>query len=205
MCCRGPIRDFEGSVSRLLEFLRIPSISTDPSYREHCLKAARWTQGLLETMGFGARLVPTPANPVVIGRYEPDQVHPGMLHILLYGHYDVQPPDPIELWKTPPFEPSRRKEKDGIERIYARGACDDKGQVMTMLEASRAWLRNRGRLPFKADRPDRRRRGIRLFSPRRFSRRTPQGARGRPRTCLRHIDVGCGRTRHNHQASRLPG
>ncbi|MDP9138285.1 MAG: M20/M25/M40 family metallo-hydrolase [Pseudomonadota bacterium] len=141
--------DFEGSVSRLLEFLRIPSISTDPAYREHCLKAARWTQGLLEAMGFAAHLAPTPANPVVIGRYEPDQVHPGMLHILLYGHYDVQPPDPIELWKTPPFEPSRRKEKDGIERIYARGACDDKGQVMTMLEASRAWLRNRGRLPFR--------------------------------------------------------
>jgi acetylornithine deacetylase/succinyl-diaminopimelate desuccinylase-like protein len=142
-------RDFEGSMSRLFEFLRIASISADPAFRNQCLEAARWTQRFLETMGFKARLAATPANPVVIGRYEPDQVHPGMLHILLYGHYDVQPPDPIELWKTPPFEPSLRKEKDGVERIYARGACDDKGQVMTLLEAVRAWLRNRGRLPFK--------------------------------------------------------
>ncbi len=143
-------RDFEGSVSRLFEFLRIASVSTDPAYNGQCLKAAKWTQGLLEDMGFGARLVDTPAHPVVIGCYEPDRVHPGMLHILLYGHYDVQPPDPIELWKTPPFEPSRRKGKNGIESIYARGACDDKGQVMTMLEACRVWLSGRGRLPFRA-------------------------------------------------------
>jgi acetylornithine deacetylase/succinyl-diaminopimelate desuccinylase-like protein len=143
-------REFEGSVARLLEFLRIPSISADPAYRGPCLEAARWSRGLLEAMGFHARLVPTPAHPMVIGRYEPDQVHPGMLHILLYGHYDVQPPDPIELWKTPPFEPSRRKDEDGIERIYARGACDDKGQVMTMLEAARAWLSSHRRLPFRA-------------------------------------------------------
>jgi acetylornithine deacetylase/succinyl-diaminopimelate desuccinylase-like protein len=142
-------REFEGSLARLFEFLRIPSISADPAYRERCLEAARWTKGLLEAMGFTARLVPTPANPMVIGRYEPDPVHSGMLHILLYGHYDVQPPDPIALWKTPPFEPSRRKDEDGIERIYARGACDDKGQVMTMLEAARAWLSSRRRLPFR--------------------------------------------------------
>jgi acetylornithine deacetylase/succinyl-diaminopimelate desuccinylase-like protein len=140
---------FEASVERVMDFLKIPSISTDPVHDPACLNAARWVQDLLAGMGFHARCVATPAHPVVIGRYEPDHVDSKTLHILLYGHYDVQPPDPIELWKTPPFEPSRRKDSDGIERIYARGACDDKGQVMTILEASRAWLKIRKQLPFR--------------------------------------------------------
>jgi acetylornithine deacetylase/succinyl-diaminopimelate desuccinylase-like protein len=138
---------FETSVERLVNFLKIPSISTDPAYDPACLQAARWVRGLLTDMGFRARCVDTPVHPVVIGRYEPDHVDSKTLHILLYGHYDVQPPDPIELWKTPPFEPSRRKDSKGIESIYARGACDDKGQVMTILEASRAWLKVRKELP----------------------------------------------------------
>ena len=142
-------KTFEASVARLLDFLRIPSISTDPAYDPACLAAARWVESLLTDMGFCARRVDTPAHPVVIGRYEPDHVDSKTLHILLYGHYDVQPPDPVELWKTPPFQPSRRKDSDGIERIYARGACDDKGQVMTILEASRAWLKVRKELPLK--------------------------------------------------------
>jgi acetylornithine deacetylase/succinyl-diaminopimelate desuccinylase-like protein len=142
-------KDFEGSISRLMQFLRIPSISADPASSDACLAAASWTRELLTEMGFRARLAETPAHPVVIGTYEPDHVDSKTLHILLYGHYDVQPPDPIELWKTPPFEPSRRKDNGGIERIYARGASDDKGQLMTMLEASRAWLKVRKRLPCK--------------------------------------------------------
>lgn len=142
-------KTFEASVARLVDFLKIPSISTDPAYDPACLAAARWVEGVLTDMGFHARCVDTPVHPVVIGRYEPDHVDSKTLHILLYGHYDVQPPDPIELWKTPPFQPSRRKDSDGIERIYARGACDDKGQVMTILEASRAWLKVRKELPLK--------------------------------------------------------
>src|ERR671923_138718 len=110
------------------------------SVTNRMVAAAERTRSLLADIGFEARLVTTPAHPAVIGRYEPDHMDSDTLHILCYGHYDVQPPDPIELWKTPPFEPSRRKGSDGIERIYARGACDDKGQVMTILEASRIWL-----------------------------------------------------------------
>jgi acetylornithine deacetylase/succinyl-diaminopimelate desuccinylase-like protein len=140
---------FEASIERLMDFLRIPSISADPSYDAACRKAAGWTRDLLAGMGFDARCVETPAHPVVIGHYVPDDRKSKPLHILFYGHYDVQPPDPIELWKTPPFEPSRRKDNGGIERIYARGACDDKGQLMTMLEASRSWLKSRKRLPFR--------------------------------------------------------
>jgi acetylornithine deacetylase/succinyl-diaminopimelate desuccinylase-like protein len=140
---------FEPSLERLTDFLKIPSISTDPAHDSACLRAAHWVRDLLTGMGFRARCVDTPAHPVVIGHYEPDHVDSKTLHVLLYGHYDVQPPDPLELWKTPPFEPSRRKDSDGIERIYARGACDDKGQVMTILEASRAWLRMRKELPCK--------------------------------------------------------
>jgi acetylornithine deacetylase/succinyl-diaminopimelate desuccinylase-like protein len=141
--------DFEDSIGRLTDYLKIPSISADPAYAEACRQAADWTRSLLRDMGFETRLLSTPAHPVVIGRYEPDHMDSDTLHILCYGHYDVQPPDPIELWKTPPFEPSRRKGDDGIERIYARGACDDKGQLMTILEASRAWLRTRSHLPCK--------------------------------------------------------
>lgn len=138
---------FDASVERVMDFLKIPSISADPAYDPACRQAARWVEGLLSDMGFDARCVDTPVHPVVIGHYEPDHVDSKTLHILLYGHYDVQPPDPIELWKTPPFEPSLRKDTDGIERIYARGACDDKGQVMTILEASRLWLKVRKHLP----------------------------------------------------------
>ena len=125
-------KGFEASVDRLMSYLRIPSISADPAYDAACLEAARWTHDLLAGMGFRVRYAQTPAHPVVIGQYEPDHVDKNTLHILLYGHYDVQPPDPIELWKTPPFEPSRRKDSSGIERIYARGACDDKGQLMSV-------------------------------------------------------------------------
>jgi acetylornithine deacetylase/succinyl-diaminopimelate desuccinylase-like protein len=142
-------KGFEASVERLMDYLRIPSISADPAYNDACLDAARWTHDLLKDIGFRVHYAQTPAHPVVIGRYEPDHVDSETLHILFYGHYDVQPPDPIELWKTPPFEPSRRKDNSGIERIYARGACDDKGQLMTILEASRAWLKIRGSLPCK--------------------------------------------------------
>jgi acetylornithine deacetylase/succinyl-diaminopimelate desuccinylase-like protein len=67
--------------------------------------------------------------------------------VLFYGHYDVQPADPLDKWTTPPFDPVRRKDSDGVERIYARGAADDKGQLMTFVEAARAWMKIHGRLP----------------------------------------------------------
>ena len=105
--------EFENSIARLMDYLRFPSISADPAYNPACLKAAEWTHDMLKDMGFRVRYAETPAHPVVIGHYEPDRAAPKTPHILLYGHYDVQPPDPTGLWNTPPFEPSRRKDKNG--------------------------------------------------------------------------------------------
>ena len=100
-------------------------------------------------MGFTASLRETTGQPIVVGKYEPRGSGAHVPHILFYGHYDVQPADPLELWESPPFEPRLRKGKDGGECIFARGASDDKGQLMTFLEASRAWLSVHGQLPFR--------------------------------------------------------
>ena len=99
-------------------------------------------------MGFDTELQETTGQPVVVGKYLAAGGGTHSPHILFYGHYDVQPADPLDLWETPPFEPRIRKGKDGKDRIFARGACDDKGQLMTFLEASRNWLRVYGSLPF---------------------------------------------------------
>ena len=135
--------DLDNSLSRLFDWLRIPSVSTDPAYKDGCRKAAEWVRGDLESLGFQARLSETSLHPVVIGH----KPKPGAPHVLFYGHYDVQPVDPIELWDTPPFEPQLATLPDGPKVIRARGACDDKGQVMTFLEACRAWLATVGELP----------------------------------------------------------
>ncbi len=113
----------------LVAFLKIPSISTDPAYREEVAQAAQWVADYLEASGFLAEIVPTPGHPIVYAERRVGRDRPT---VLVYGHYDVQPPDPVELWETPPFEPTI---KDG--RIYARGASDDKGQVMIHLAALR--------------------------------------------------------------------
>lgn len=140
---------FAASLGRLFELLRFPSIGTDPAYHGECRKAAQWVARELEGLGFAAELRETTGQPVVVGKYAPRGLPSHAPHILFYGHYDVQPPDPLELWHSPPFEPQIRKGKDGKDRIFARGACDDKGQMMTFIEASRAWLGLHGRLPFR--------------------------------------------------------
>ncbi|WP_119273618.1 M20/M25/M40 family metallo-hydrolase [Taklimakanibacter deserti] len=137
------------SVARLFELLRFPSVGTDPAFHGACRDAAAWLKRLLTEMGFTARMDETTGQPVVVAEYAPKGLPSHAPHILFYGHYDVQPPDPLDLWESPPFEPQLRKGADGEERIFARGACDDKGQLMTFLEASRAWLRARGSLPFR--------------------------------------------------------
>ena len=135
---------FEQSVERLSAFLRIPSIGTDPAYQAQTLEAAAWLVRELQDIGFEAGLRETPGQPAVVAH------HPGpgddAPRVLYYGHYDVQPAEPLELWTSPPFEPTRVEGPRG-ERIIARGAVDDKGQTMTFIEAFRAWKEVHGGLP----------------------------------------------------------
>jgi acetylornithine deacetylase/succinyl-diaminopimelate desuccinylase-like protein len=136
-------RDLDNSLERLFDWLRIPSISTDPAYAADCRRAAEWLKGDLSAMGFDASVRDTPGHPVVMAHLP----KPGAPHVLFYGHYDVQPVDPLDLWETPPFEPRMATLPDGRKVISARGACDDKGQVMTFVEACRAFKATAGELP----------------------------------------------------------
>jgi acetylornithine deacetylase/succinyl-diaminopimelate desuccinylase-like protein len=134
--------NIQSSIDRLFALLRINSISTDPAYKESCRQAAAWLVAELEGIGFKASARPTPGHPVVVGH----SPAPGT-HLLFYAHYDVQPVDPIEQWTNPPFEPKIVTQPNGRKAIAARGASDDKGQLMTFLEAARAWHKAAGRLP----------------------------------------------------------
>jgi acetylornithine deacetylase/succinyl-diaminopimelate desuccinylase-like protein len=135
--------DLSDSLERLFELLRIQSISTDPAYKDECQKAADWLVSDLNSIGFNASKRETPGHPMVIGHSEGAGPH-----IMFYGHYDVQPADPLELWSNPPFEPIIEDTKKG-KVIRARGASDDKGQLMTFVEACRAWQKVNGQLPVK--------------------------------------------------------
>ena len=119
--------------TRLFEFLRIESVSTDPAYAAECRKAAEWAAADLASIGFVASVRDTPKHPMVVAH----SVGEGP-HFLFYGHYDVQPVDPLNLWTAPPFDPVIADGPQGPE-IRARGAADDKGQLMTFVEACRAW------------------------------------------------------------------
>ncbi len=141
-------RNIEQSIERLFDLLRIESISTDPAYAAECRRAADWLTEELNRLGFQATTRDTIGHPMVVAHYEPPDCAGDVAHVLFYGHYDVQPVDPVDLWDTPPFEP-QRVSSNGTERIVARGSADDKGQLMTFLEASRAWLDVTGALPLK--------------------------------------------------------
>lgn len=134
--------DLDLSLERLFAFLRIKSISTDPAYAADCRAAAEHLAADLRGIGFAADVRPTAGHPVVMGRG--DAAGP---RVLFYGHYDVQPVDPLDLWQTPPFEPRLAVLADGRKAVVARGAADDKGQVMTFVEACRAWKAVTGSLP----------------------------------------------------------
>jgi acetylornithine deacetylase/succinyl-diaminopimelate desuccinylase-like protein len=137
------------SLERLFALLRFPTIGTDPAYHGRCREAAIWLRDYLQSFGLQARLEETTGRPVVIADHSPKDLPSHAPRVLFYGHYDVQPPDPLDLWTSPPFEPQIRKGRDGKDRIFARGASDDKGQLMTFLEASRAWIEAYGQLPFR--------------------------------------------------------
>ncbi len=136
--------DLPDALERLKALLRVPSISTDPAYREDCAAAAEWLRTDLAGMGFDARLDATPGHPMVVAHGQ-DRVGP---HVLFYGHYDVQPVDPLELWHRDPFDPQVEDTPAG-KVIRARGAADDKGQLMTFIEACRAWIAEHGSLPVR--------------------------------------------------------
>jgi acetylornithine deacetylase/succinyl-diaminopimelate desuccinylase-like protein len=139
-------RELDASLERLFALLRIQSVSTDPAYAAHCRKAAEHVAADLASLGFTTSLRPTGGHPVVIGKSE-NGGNGRAPRVLFYGHYDVQPVDPLELWETPPFEPRIATLEGGRKAIVARGACDDKGQAMTFVEACRAFKAVTGKLP----------------------------------------------------------
>ncbi len=125
----------DASRARWFDLLRIPSVSAQPVHAADCAAAADWLRGCLAEIGFDAKVIGTPGHPVVLAH------HPGAgpgPQLLYYGHYDVQPAEPLELWTSPPFEPTLTEGPHG-PRVTARGAVDDKGQVMMWLEALRGW------------------------------------------------------------------
>jgi acetylornithine deacetylase/succinyl-diaminopimelate desuccinylase-like protein len=124
----------------LFEFLRIPSVSARSEHKADCIAAANFVASHLTRIGFAAELVQTPGHPIVVGEWR--NAGPNKPTLLIYGHYDVQPAEPLELWTSPAFEPTIR---DG--RIYARGSVDDKGQLYLHIKALEAHLAVRGTLP----------------------------------------------------------
>lgn len=126
-------------VEDLKQLLSIPSVSADSRHLEDMHRAADWMQERFETAGLKSEVVPTAGHPIVTAEWCGAE---GAPTVLIYGHYDVQPPDPVEKWTSPPFEPTVR---DG--KIWARGATDDKGQMITHLFGVEAWLQSSGKLP----------------------------------------------------------
>ena len=124
----------------LYEFLRIPSVSARTEHTPDVARAAEWIAEAMRSAGLEATVHPTAGHPVVLGEWR--RAPKGAPTVLVYGHYDVQPPEPLELWTSPPFEPTLR---DG--NIYARGSVDDKGQLFLHVKALEAHLRVRGTLP----------------------------------------------------------
>lgn len=129
------------SLAKLTEFLSIPSVSTKPEHKPDMHKCAQWVADQLKFAMLEAQVMPTRGHPCVVAK---NKHVPGRPTILFYGHYDVQPPEPLELWDSPPFEPTLRRTPAGTDAIYARGAVDDKGQVWAHIEALTAWQAHGG-------------------------------------------------------------
>ncbi|TWG91397.1 acetylornithine deacetylase/succinyl-diaminopimelate desuccinylase-like protein [Mesorhizobium sp. J18] len=136
-------KSLDQSLERLFTLLRLKSISTDPAFADECRKAAEWLVEDLRSIGFEASVRDTQGHPMVVAHHDGDGPH-----ILFYGHYDVQPVDPLDLWDADPFAPALA-ERDGHKVICGRGSADDKGQLMTFVEACRAYKAVHGKLPCK--------------------------------------------------------
>jgi amidohydrolase len=143
--------DFDNSLQRLFALLRIKSISADPAFAGDCKAAAEHLAKDFASLGFEAAVRSTAGHPAVVAKSNSGSNGKGngrtQPHVLFYGHYDVQPVDPLDLWHRPPFEPAVTDHADGRKIIVARGAEDDKGQLMTFVEACRAWKSVTGSLP----------------------------------------------------------
>ena len=137
--CMNTTHPSRDPIDLLTEFLRFPSISTQPEHAADLLGSAEWLRELLSSSGLEATVHTTPGSPVVLARTPRD---PAKRTVLIYGHYDVQPPDPLEGWTTPPFEP-----RIAEGRIYARGAADNKGQILAHILGVAEALREKGSLP----------------------------------------------------------
>ncbi len=135
--------DLDNALDRLFQTVRMKSISTDPAYAAETRACAEWHSKDLETIGFTSSVRDTPGHPIVLGHNH----GASGTKVLFYGHYDVQPADPLELWEGDAFEPVIVTLPDGSKEIRARGASDDKGQMMTFIEACRAWKVVTGKLP----------------------------------------------------------
>jgi acetylornithine deacetylase/succinyl-diaminopimelate desuccinylase-like protein len=135
--------NLDAALERLFETLRLKSISTDPAYKAETRACAEWHAKDLAAIGFDAAVRDTPGHPMVVGH---DRSASGP-SVLFYGHYDVQPVDPLELWDRDPFDPEIVTRPDGSKMITGRGTADDKGQLMTFVEACRAWKAVTGSLP----------------------------------------------------------
>ncbi len=138
--------DLEARLERLFALLRIPSISTDPAFAKDCRRAAEWLVEDLKGIGFDASVRDTPGHPMVVAHHDGPEGSP---HVLFYGHYDVQPVDPLDLWDADPFDPRIKDLEPGRKVITGRGSSDDKGQLMLFVEACRAWKQVHGSLPCK--------------------------------------------------------
>src|SRR5215467_4956370 len=139
--------DFDNSLERLFALLLIKSISADPAFAGDCKAAADHLAKDIASLGFSTEVRPTAGHPAVVAKSNGKGSGGTRPHVLFYGHYDVQPVDPLNLWHHPPFEPVVTEHADGRKIIVARGAEDDKGQLMTFVEACRAWRSVTGSLP----------------------------------------------------------
>jgi acetylornithine deacetylase/succinyl-diaminopimelate desuccinylase-like protein len=136
--------DLNNSLERLFALLRIKSISADPAFAADCKQAADHLARDLTSLGFATEVRPTAGHPAIVAKVNGKANVP---HVLFYGHYDVQPVDPLNLWRKPPFDPVIDTDAKGRKIIVARGAEDDKGQLMTFVEACRAWKAATGSIP----------------------------------------------------------